>query len=201
MNENKMERNSDNMQPLISIIILNYNAGNLLIDCITSIQKSVYTNYEIILVDNISKDNSHKKCKEKFQKIKLIENKENLGYCEGNNVGIRAAIGEFLVILNPDVIVTSNWLNELVMGYEKHGEGLYQPKILATTNHEIQNSNKPKTKNIIIKNNSWIGASCVILPGVTIGPNIIVGAGSIVTKNFDNCFRESFVFKILCFFS
>ena len=70
-----MEKNTNDMKPLISIIILNYNAGNLLIDCVSSIEKSVYTNFEIILVDNVSKDNSHKKCKEKFPIIKLIENK------------------------------------------------------------------------------------------------------------------------------
>tara|TARA_B110000438_G_scaffold303160_1_gene363434 strand:- start:174 stop:1238 length:1065 start_codon:yes stop_codon:yes gene_type:complete len=124
-------------EPLVSIIVLNYNAGKLLTDCIESIFNSNYNNLEIIVVDNVSKDNSHKECKERFQKIKLIENKENLGYCEGNNIGIRAAVGEFLVIINPDVIVTSNWLNELLIAYQKHGEGLYQPKILATTNHEI----------------------------------------------------------------
>ena len=137
MNENKMERNSDNMKPLISIIILNYNAGNLLIDCVNSIQKSVYTNYEIILIDNISKDNSHKKCKEKFPIIKLIENKENLGYCEGNNVGLRIAKGEFIVVLNPDTIVDSNWLDELLKAYQNNGEGLYQPKFLATSDNSM----------------------------------------------------------------
>ena len=95
-------------EPLVSIIVLNYNAGELLIECVESIFNSNYNNLEVIVVDNISKDNSHIECKEKFQKIKFIENKENLGYCEGNNVGIREAIGEFLVILNPDVIVTPN---------------------------------------------------------------------------------------------
>ena len=137
MNENKMERNSDNMKPLISIIILNYNAGNLLIDCVDSIQKSVYTNYEIILVDNISKDSSHKKCKEKFSSIKLIENKENLGYCEGNNVGLRIAKGEYIIVLNPDTIVDSNWLDELLEAYQNNGEGLYQPKFLATSDNSM----------------------------------------------------------------
>ena len=137
MNENKMERNSDNMKPLISIIILNYNAGNLLIDCVSSIQKSAYTNFEIILVDNISKDNSHKKCKNSFPTIKLIENKENLGYCEGNNIGLRTAKGEFVVVLNPDTIVDSNWLDELLEAYQNNGEGLYQPKFLATSDNSM----------------------------------------------------------------
>ena len=137
MNENEMERETNNMKPLISIIILNYNAGNLLIDCVSSIEKSAYTNFEIILVDNVSKDNSHKKCKEKFPTIKLIENNENLGYCEGNNVGLRMARGEYVVILNPDTIVDNNWLDELLKAYENNGEGLYQPKFLATSDNSM----------------------------------------------------------------
>jgi len=124
-------------ESLISIIILNYNAGDLLIECVDSVLKSNFKNFEIIVVDNVSKDNSHKKCKEKFHEINLIENHENLGYCEGNNVGIKNAKGEFLIILNPDTIVDSNWINELIQAYEKFGEGFYQPKILATTDHKI----------------------------------------------------------------
>jgi len=122
-------------EPLISIIILNYNAGNLLLDCVDSILKSNYENLEVIVVDNVSKDNSHKKCKEKFKKIILIENNENLGYCGGNNVGINVAKGDFLVILNPDVIVDPEWLDKLYAAFKKYGDGLYQPKILATTDH------------------------------------------------------------------
>ena len=80
--------------PLVSIIILNYNFGDLLLNCVESIRNSKYKNYEIILVDNASKDNSHKKCAEKFPEIKLIENKENLGYSGGNNVGIKEAKGD-----------------------------------------------------------------------------------------------------------
>lgn len=98
--------------PLISIIILNYNAGTMLLDCVQSILHSNYKNYEIIVVDNSSNDESHKRCKEKFNQIILIENKENLGYCEGNNVGIRIAKGSFLVILNPDTLMEPDWLQE-----------------------------------------------------------------------------------------
>ncbi|KAF6246723.1 glycosyl transferase [Nitrosopumilus sp. b3] len=122
-------------EPLISIIILNYNAGSLLLECVESIFNSNYKNLEVIVVDNVSKDNSHKICKEKFANIILIENKENLGYCGGNNVGIEHANGEFLVILNPDVIVDPDWLNQLLSAFRKYGDGLYQPKILATTDH------------------------------------------------------------------
>ena len=120
-----------NLNPLVSIIILNYNAGNLLLNCVDSVFKSTYPNFEVLVVDNISTDNSHVVCKKKFEKIHLIENKENLGYCEGNNVGIRNANGEFVVILNPDTIVEPNWLNHLMSAYNEFGEGLYQPKFFS----------------------------------------------------------------------
>jgi GT2 family glycosyltransferase len=117
--------------PLVSIIILNYNAGDLLLNCVDSVFKSTYPNFEVIIIDNLSTDNSHIRCKEKFEKIQLIENKKNLGYCEGNNVGIKSANGEFILILNPDTIVDPDWLNELFRAYHKHGEALYQPKHLS----------------------------------------------------------------------
>ena len=128
---------SYDQNPLVSIIILNYNAGKLLEECINSIYKTNYKNYEIILVDNDSKDNSHIICKKFFPTVNLIENKENLGYCEGNNVGIRNSNGDFIIILNPDTIVDPEWINELLLGYQKFGEGIYQPKFLTINDESI----------------------------------------------------------------
>ena len=126
-----------NESPLVSIIVLNYNAGELLLNCIDSLKKSKYTNLEILVVDNISSDNSQKKCKERFPDIKLIQNNKNLGYCGGNNVGVREANGEFIIILNPDTIIEPNCINELIFAYNKFGEGLYQPKILSLDEENI----------------------------------------------------------------
>ena len=122
---------------LVSIIVLNYNAGQLLLNCVDSLKKSTYTNLEIIVVDNISSDGSQTKCMEKYPDIKLIQNEKNLGYCGGNNIGIREAKGEFIVILNPDTIVEPNWINELISAYNEFGEGLYQPKILSLNEENI----------------------------------------------------------------
>lgn len=110
---------------------MNYNAGDLLINCVESVFKTSYSNMEIIVVDNASTDNSHYRCKEKFNEIKLVENKQNFGYCEGNNVGIRAATGEFIIILNPDTIVAQTLITEFISAYKKYGEGLYQSKIIS----------------------------------------------------------------------
>ena len=126
-----------NENPLVSVIILNYNAGELLLNCIESIKKSAYKNLEIIVVDNISTDKSQKICKEKHPDIKLIQNNKNFGYCEGNNIGIREAKGDYIVILNPDTIVEPNCIDELISAYNKFGEGLYQPKHLSLNEKTI----------------------------------------------------------------
>ena len=118
-------------ESLVSIVVLNYNAGKLLLNCIESIKKSSYENIEILVVDNISSDNSQIECKKKFPDIKLIQNDENLGYCGGNNIGIKKAEGEFIIILNPDTIVETNWIDELLNAQKEFGDGLYQPKILS----------------------------------------------------------------------
>ena len=65
-----------NKKSLVSIIVLNYNAGELLLNCIESIKKSSYQNIEILVVDNISSDGSQIKCKERFPDVKLIQNKK-----------------------------------------------------------------------------------------------------------------------------
>ena len=124
----------------MSIVILNYNAGNLLEKCISSVMQTNYKNFEIVLVDNASKDQSHKRCKEKFPQITLIENKENLGYCQGNNVGLEQVDGEYIIILNPDTEVESNWIEEFLKEYKNNGDGLYQPKLLSSKDKTIINS-------------------------------------------------------------
>ena len=129
-----------NKIPLVSIIILNFNAGKLLLNCIESLTKLTYQNIELIVVDNNSSDNSQNECKQKFPQIKLIQNQNNSGYCGGNNIGIKEAKGEFLVILNPDTVVEPNLIEILINKYSIHGEGLYQPKILSLEDKQILES-------------------------------------------------------------
>ena len=118
-------------ESLISIVIVNYETGDILLECVKSIVDSDYKNVEIILVDNNSKDQGYRKVKKMFPQIILVENEENLGYCGGNNVGIEKSRGEYIVILNPDTVVTPRWLHGLISGYERLGDGLYQPKLLS----------------------------------------------------------------------
>ncbi len=100
--------------PLVSIIILSWNNQKLLQNCLKSVYDTNYPNYEIIVVDNGSSDNSPKIVRANYPDVILIENKQNLGFSEGNNRGIRRARGTYIVLLNQDTEVDPNWLKNLI---------------------------------------------------------------------------------------
>ena len=115
---------------LTSIIILNYNGKSFLKNCIESIINNTQREYEIIIVDNNSPDNSGELFEKEFTNCNFILNQENVGVPEGLNIGIQNANGEFLVFLNNDLTVDVGWLDAFFSAYEKFGDALYQPKSL-----------------------------------------------------------------------
>lgn len=90
----------------LSIIIVNYNNANFLGDCLDSIFNCTHkASFEVILVDNNSSDNSVAFVKDKFPQVKTIQNTENLGFCRGNNKGLKVYQGRYALLLNTDTIV------------------------------------------------------------------------------------------------
>ena len=103
--------------PKVYVVIVNWNRPEDTIECIKSVKNISYPNFEIILVDNGSKDNSIETIKEIYKDINSIENKKNLGFAEGNNVGIRFALNndaEYIWLLNNDTIVHPDALTAMV---------------------------------------------------------------------------------------
>ncbi len=99
----------------LSIIILNYNVRYFLELCLKSVKSAIENiNAEVIIVDNNSKDESCQMIKELFPDVKLIENKENLGFSKGNNIGVAQAKGEYICILNPDTVVAEDTFIKLL---------------------------------------------------------------------------------------
>ena len=106
--------------PLISVVMLNYNGLKYLKKTIPPILNLDYPNYEIIVVDNGSTDGSTGFIK-KFKKIKLIENKKNVGYSRGKNMGVRKAKGKYILSIDNDILINDNdVLNRLLENYQKN---------------------------------------------------------------------------------
>jgi len=117
INVKKNVKNTNTVLPKASIIVVSYNSENYIKKCIESLLDTNYPNYEIIVVDNASQDNSLKILKEFQGRIKLIESKKNLGFGGGNNLGIKNSNGEIIVLINPDAYVTPDSIRELILPF------------------------------------------------------------------------------------
>lgn len=138
------------VKPKVSIIVLTYNNLHLTKDCLASIELNTkYDNYEVIVVDNMSTDGTRDYLVDVYtdkEKYKIILNEDNLGFAAGNNIGLKVADGDILVILNNDTYVGPFWLGGLVKALRNNPElGLVGP----VTNN-IGNESK-----INIKYSNW----------------------------------------------
>jgi len=108
----------------VAVQILTWNRVDELVPCLESFACIDYPNYEVIVLDNGSEDESVPTVRERFPWVTLIENKENLGFCRGNNVGLRHVLErdfDYVLLLNSDTKVLPGLLHELVAAMEQDG--------------------------------------------------------------------------------
>jgi GT2 family glycosyltransferase len=119
--------------PKVFVVILNYNGGKLIENCLKSLEKVNYSNLFFLVVDNNSSDNSVGRIEKIYPEAKIIRNNENKGFAGGNNVGIQYALknrADYVLLLNQDTEVESNFLEELIAEGEKNTKiGLLSPLI------------------------------------------------------------------------
>jgi len=101
-------------QPLVSVIIVNYNGKKFIKECLDSLKRLNYQNYEILFIDNASCDESLKIVRQNYPFVKIIENRVNLGFAAANNIAAQKAKGEYLFLLNNDTKVHPDVLMELI---------------------------------------------------------------------------------------
>jgi GT2 family glycosyltransferase len=104
---------------LISIIIINWNGKKWLKNCLNSLDGQTYKNFEIIFVDNASTDDSVEYVRENFPKVKIVQNKKNLGFAGGNNIGLKHAKGDYILLLNNDTWVEKNFLSKFIKSFDE----------------------------------------------------------------------------------
>lgn len=109
-------------EPKVSVIIVNFNGGEVFKDCLSSLKKIKYKNYETIIFDNASRDGT--------EKFATLKSGRNLGFVGGNNEAVKTAKGKYILLLNNDTKVPPNFLNILVEKMESDESiGVIQPKI------------------------------------------------------------------------
>jgi len=129
---------TDQASPLISAVVLNWNGCHVLDNCLRSLYNQTYRPLEIIVVDNASTDGSVDFLREKFHSVHLIRNDKNLGFGAGNNIGIRASQGRYIMMLNNDTRLDPNCVEELKRSIEKDERfGACASKILLESRPDI----------------------------------------------------------------
>ena len=119
----------ENRKPLISIITINYNNTEITGDFLESVCYVDYDNIEVIVVDNASKENPSEKLREIYPAVNIILSKKNLGFAGGNNLGIKAAKGNYFFFVNNDTVLTANIFEGLLEIFEKYPDaGVVSPK-------------------------------------------------------------------------
>ena len=114
-------------EPLVYVIVLNWNGKEETLECLESLQRVDYGNFRVLVVDNASTDGSVEVVGERYPEVEIIENSENLRYSGGNNVGIAQAMAhdaDYVLLLNNDTVVDPSFLGRLVSaaaGDEKRG--------------------------------------------------------------------------------
>ncbi|MFH1441765.1 MAG: glycosyltransferase family 2 protein [Candidatus Omnitrophota bacterium] len=122
---------------MISIVITTYNSGNFIKECLESIFSQDFKNYEIIIVDNNSKDNT-KEILRDYHGIALIENETNSGFSKAYNQGINKAKGSYILCLNHDITLTKGFLAQIRQAITLNDKiGAIQPKVLNISGDKI----------------------------------------------------------------
>jgi GT2 family glycosyltransferase len=126
-------------QPLISVIVLNWNGRHFLKSCLDSLLVQTHGHREIIVVDNGSTDGSVEFLKACYgSQIVLIKNGRNEGFAKGVNIGVNASRGQYIALLNNDAVADKRWLEELMKGVSQ-GEtvGMCASKILLLSDRQV----------------------------------------------------------------
>ena len=121
---------ASSQRPAASIIVINWNGVQHLPVCLNALRKQTVSNFEVIVADNASHDDSLQLLARDYPEVKVVALPENRGFTGGNNAGIRAARGEIIILLNNDTEVDAHWLEEILAAFERHPEaGLIASKM------------------------------------------------------------------------
>lgn len=127
--------------PKVSILIVSYNTKDILKECLSSIKKSLKINYEVIVVDNNSKDGTVEYLKKNTSKnIRVLYNKSNFGFAKANNQAAKIAKSDYLLLLNSDTIMNEDCVSDLLAVMEKDDSISASTCMLKNKNGTIQSS-------------------------------------------------------------
>ncbi len=109
-------------KPQVSVLVLAYESGPLLAECLDSLAAQTFVDHEVVLVDNASTDGAPQAAAKAHPEVVFVEAGSNLGFAAGMNLAARHAQGRWLALINPDATADPDWLARLVAATQAHPE-------------------------------------------------------------------------------
>jgi len=111
----------------VSVVIPTWNRKDLVLDCVASLKRQTFQEFEVLVVDDGSTDGTAQALEERFPDVRLVRLPENRGFCVAINAGIRAAAGDLVLLLNNDIVLEPGFLDALVKAADSSKAALFAP--------------------------------------------------------------------------
>ncbi len=125
--------------PRVAVVIINWNGGKFIRRCLSALSEQTVTPHDIIVLDNASSDQSQEIVRD-FPSVRLLAQKENIGFAGGNNLAVSAALpdSEWIVLLNPDAFPTKQWLEKLLLAAFDHPDcAMFGSRLVAAIDPKV----------------------------------------------------------------
>jgi len=137
----------------VSIQIITWNSLRFIFDCLESLMRQSYRDFSILIIDNGSDDGTVEFIRSQYPTVSVLQNFKNLGFAKANNQGIQLAKGDYVLVMNPDVILDNDFLQQLVIFADQHPEaGSFGGKTLKLHTEAIDSNDQAGLREVVKSN-------------------------------------------------
>ena len=139
----------------VTVIVLSWNSRGFLEECLASVLAQTHRQVELIVVDNASTDGSADFVSERFPEARLVRNERNLGFCAGNNVGLKLAQGACVLFLNADAVLQPSYLEKGLEAFADPSIGMVAGKVLRFDRRTLDTTGQLMTRSRRVKERGY----------------------------------------------
>jgi GT2 family glycosyltransferase len=134
----------------VSVQIVTWNSMRYLVDCLESLMRQTFRDFSVLVIDNGSDDGTVEFIRSQYPTVAVLQNFKNLGFSKANNQGIQLAKGEYVLVMNPDVILADDFLQSLIFFADQHPEvGSFGGKILKLHSEAIDANDQAGLREVV----------------------------------------------------
>ncbi len=137
----------------VNVQIVTWNSLRYIFDCLESLMRQNFRDFSVLIIDNGSDDGTVEFIRSNYPTVSILQNFKNLGFSKANNQGIQLAKGEYVLVMNPDVILANDFLQDLVVFANQHPEGAsFGGKVLKLSSEAIDDNDQAGLREVVKSN-------------------------------------------------